>query len=731
MGKAIISVFLFSLTILTLQGNAQTSCAIIPRPQQLTLLNDSFALHDAKIVFPNGKRGREIARFLIDRVKEQTGIDLRTIKGRNVIKFSYSDAIASNEGYKLSIAKSQILISAKNDTGLFWAVQTLRQLLPLERKQAVYLPCLEITDTPKYGWRGNMLDVSRHFFSVEFLKRHIDMLSYYKMNVFHWHLTDDQGWRIEIKKYPRLTQIGAWRKEPDDSIYGGFYTQDQIKEVVKYAEQRNITVVPEIEMPGHCLAALAGYPEFSCTQAQFDVANYWGVIQEVYCAGNENTYRFLEDVLAEVLELFPSKYIHIGGDEVPKYRWQNCPGCQNKIKESGLKDEAELQSYFIHRIENFLKSKGRVLTGWDEILEGGVSPEAVVEIWRGPDKAKEAVGNQNKILQTLYLDASLNSLPLSKVFEFSPGLSDRQEYVLGAECPLWTESQNEFTANYMIFPRLQAFSEVLWSGKTDFNDFANRLNTHYLFMDVHDILYGKGNKPLVDLSLKYRPSAHNWVLTADKGTPKIDIRYQTDGQNPDFNSPYLIDSLVISKPMTIAVNTFHKNQQKGFPVKFQIEENKALGIKPDFKPEYQEKYGKGGIYGITDGITGTLNYGDGTWMGWWGDDPEITIDLKTPTEISYFQINCMQQVQPWILLPQHVDFYVSEDGINWQLVSKVTHDVSDHNLKPQIHKFSYSPTQHLKARFVKVVVKSYGKLPAWHNGAGNNAWVFIDEFIVR
>jgi hexosaminidase len=729
--KTLASLVLLFANLLSFHVFSQTTCPIIPKPQQITFGKDSFALHDAKIVFPKGERSKQITQFFIEVVKEQTGIDIRTGKGHNPIQFSYSNTIKNWEGYKISITKSRIDVVAKNDTGLFWAVQTLRQLLPLKNTQNVYLPCLEITDHPKYGWRGNMLDVSRHFFSVEYIKRHIDLLSYYKMNVFHWHLTDDQGWRIEIKKYPRLTQVGAWRKEPDDSTHGGFYTQEQIKEVVKYAEERNITVIPEIEMPGHCMAALAAYPEFSCTKAKFEVPNYWGVIQEVYCAGNENTYQFVENILSEVLELFPSKYIHIGGDEVPKYRWQQCPECQKKIKEAGLKDEAQLQSYFIQRIEKFLKSKGRVLIGWDEILEGGVGPEAIVEVWRGPDKANEAIGNKNKIIQTLYLDASLSSLTLSKIFEFSPDVADRNEYVLGAECPLWTESQNEFTANYMIFPRLQAFSEILWSGKTNFDDFQHRMEYHYTYMDAQNILYGNKNKPLLDLSLKYSPSNNYWILDADRGTPKIDLRYEINGLNPDFNSPVFADSLVISKPMTISVNTFYKNQQKGFPVKYKIEQNKALGIKPIFKPECQEKYSKGGIYGMTDGITGTMNYGDDTWMGWWGDDPEIIIDFNTPTDLSFFQINCMQQVQPWILLPQYVEFYVSEDGTNWQLISKVTHTVSDKDLRPQICKFSHTLAQNIKCRYVKAVVKSYGKLPEWHNGAGNNAWVFIDEFIVR
>ncbi len=419
MKKVIVLIGVFLSLIVT---NAQSVVSIIPQPQQLEMGEGSFPLYKAKLIMPADAKAKRVAIFFADAVQQQNGIVLTTTKAASyTIRFAYKKSITDLEGYEIRISRQEILVQAKNDTGLFWAVQTLRQLLPLEKSANVELPCLQINDAPKYAWRSNMLDVSRHFFSVDFIKKHIDLLSLYKINTFHWHLTDDQGWRIEIKKYPKLTSVGGWRKEADGSTHGGFYTQAQISDIVKYAQQRNITVIPEIEMPGHCMAAIVAYPELSCRKKQLETPFYFGVISDVYCAGQEKTYQFNQDVLNEVLALFPSKYIHIGGDEVPKFRWQECAVCQKKIKTEGLNDEHELQSYFIKRIQKYLQSKGRILIGWDEILEGGASKDAVIEVWRGQDKAKEAIANGNSIIQTLYFDGPPASLTLGKNISIYPG----------------------------------------------------------------------------------------------------------------------------------------------------------------------------------------------------------------------------------------------------------------------------------------------------------------------
>ena len=390
------------------------------------------------------------------------------------------------------------------------------------------IPGVEIQDEPRYPYRGMMLDVGRYFFPPEFVKRFIDLMALHKMNYFHWHLTEDQGWRIQINKYPRLTEIGAFRDESvvghlrdkplkfDGQRYGGFYTQEEIREVVEYAKARHITVIPEIEMPGHSLGALASYPELGCTGGPYEVAKRWGVQDDVYCAGKEETFQFLEDVLTEVMDLFPGKYIHIGGDESPKIRWEECPHCQARIKEEGLKDEHELQSYFIKRIEKFLNENNRKLIGWDEILEGGLAPEATVMSWRGTEGGIKAAKELHDVIMTpttyCYLDyyqgpredeplAIGGFLPLSKVYSYDPTPAELNEieskHILGVQGNVWTEYiKTAEYAEYMTFPRACAIAEIGWSQKDakNYEDFLHRLDIHLKRLTIMGVNYHPLNK---------------------------------------------------------------------------------------------------------------------------------------------------------------------------------------------------------------------------------------------
>ncbi len=414
------------------------------------------------------------------------------------------------EGYQLRVTEKSVTIKSSSPAGIFYGVHSLYQLLPpeVEKNEQVTgvkwsIPCVTIEDKPRFTWRGMHLDVGRHFAPVKFVKKYIDLLSSYKMNTFHWHLTEDQGWRIEIKKYPKLTEIGSKRKETmgDSTPYGGFYTQEEIKEVVNYAKERFITIVPEIEMPGHALAALTAYPEFSCTGGPFEVGTTWGVFEDVYCAGNEKTFEFLKDVLSEVIPLFPGKFFHIGGDECPKERWKNCPKCQARIKKNKLGNEHRLQSYFVQRIERFLRSKGKRLVGWDEILEGGLAPGATVMSWRGTEGGIAAAKAKHDVVMTptshCYFDyyqskpdsepkAIGGFLSIEKVYSFEPvpaELKPKQaKHILGAQGNVWTEYMpNTNHVEYMVLPRLLAMSEVVWSVKKqkNFEDFSKRLNEHY------------------------------------------------------------------------------------------------------------------------------------------------------------------------------------------------------------------------------------------------------------
>ena len=522
--------FLLILSVSTLISStsyAQDSdpnMGIIPAPVSLKKLPGGFVLSRETVLLADSINNKAVL-FLADYLhsKKMLNISPKTNTGADVanslvLTSAGTDSLPA-EGYRLTITPRKITIAGKG-AGLFYGIQTLIQLMPADGEAAITIPCVQIEDYPRFGYRGMMLDVCRHFFSVEFVKKYIDLMAAYKLNNFHWHLTDDQGWRIEIKKYPKLTEIGSQRAQTvignyhdrtpqqfDNTPYGGFYTQDQIREVVKYAADRYINVVPEIEMPGHSEAALAAYPELSCDPKQiYNVSQTWGVFKDVYCP-SDKTFDFLEDVLTEVMDLFPSKYIHIGGDEVPKTVWQQSAYCQKLIKKLGLKNEEGLQSYFIQRIEKFVNSKGRSIIGWDEILEGGLSPNATVMSWRGEAGGIAAAQQNHNVIMTpgsggLYFDHSQGKLsdeplsiggndPLSKSYSYNPTPAaltpDQQKHIIGVQANLWTEYiPTENKAEYMVLPRMLALAEVAWTplANKNFTDFANtRLPHHLAWLD--------------------------------------------------------------------------------------------------------------------------------------------------------------------------------------------------------------------------------------------------------
>lgn len=481
-----------------LQDTNATAITVIPRPLRIETGEGVFAIHPGTsiVVDSNLEEAGRVGKYLAGVLSAPTGFDIGIAEnaGTDCIILTTSDADPGlgTEGYELTVNRNSVVVRAHGPAGLFYGVQTIRQLLPAAveyRKPAENtqwtIPCLRIEDKPRYSWRGLMLDVCRHFMPVESVKRFIDLMAMFKLNTFHWHLTEDQGWRIEIKKYPRLTETGSRRIE-DGKPYGGFYTQDEICDVVQYAEERSITVVPEIELPGHAMAALAAYPEYSCTGGPFSVPATWGVFQDVYCAGNDAAFSFIEDILGEVFDLFPSKFIHIGGDECPKDRWKTCPKCQERIKAEGLTDEHELQSYFIRRIEKFLNSNGRRLIGWDEILEGGLAPNATVMSWRGVDGGIAAARQGHDVVMSptshCYFDYPYDSISTEKVYSYEPVPEELTEeeaaHILGAQANIWTECiPDQSRVDYMTFPRALALSEVVWTSAElrDWNCFEQRL----------------------------------------------------------------------------------------------------------------------------------------------------------------------------------------------------------------------------------------------------------------
>ena len=546
MNKIMIRIFLFAMlgaTAVTVAAQTNTY-PIVPKPAKLTTKQGQFVFTaDTRIVIPNRDDDMRNAVFaLLERLLITTGMNIQIVDnlngdvkpGKDMVYCKIVPSITNREAYRMKIEKDRIEIEAGAAAGIFYAMQTLRQLLPPEIERSTVakdvtfaVPCAVIEDEPRYPYRGMMLDVCRHFSDVASVKSIIDKLAFHKINRFHWHLTDDQGWRIEIMKYPRLTETGAWRdrtlqgpyvttgRKYIQERYGGYYTQEQIREVVAYARKKFITVIPEIEMPGHAVAALAAYPELSCTGGPFEVEGLWGVFNDVYCP-KESTFEFLENVLAEVIELFPGEYIHIGGDECPKLRWQNCYHCQTKMKELGLKDEHELQSYFITRMAKFINSKGKRIIGWDEILEGGLAPDATVMSWRGTEGGITAAKQGHDVIMTptsyCYLDyyqsqdrereplAIGGYVPMEKVYSFDPTpetLTPKEaRHILGGQCNLWREYiPNELHVEYMLFPRLAALSEAVWTPLKDKNyeNYMFRLDGVLKHYDEMNINYSRSN----------------------------------------------------------------------------------------------------------------------------------------------------------------------------------------------------------------------------------------------
>ncbi len=510
--------------------NKTAGLNIIPRPSVMTDGSGWMKWEDDLTLVASSEEEKNVARLLQEFLQSRnvrSTINNRTGSPGSIALITSAPDSLGSEGYRLSVDQDGVKIYASSGAGLFYGVQSLFSLFPSSGETA--LPYVAITDQPRFAWRGLHLDVGRHFFPVTFIKKYIDLMSHYKLNTFHWHLTEDQGWRIEIKKYPKLQQIAAYRKETvigrattrtrnepheyDTTRHGGYYTQEEVKEVVAYAAQRYITVVPEIEMPGHALAALAAYPELGCTGGPYETATTWGIFQDVFCAGKESTFVFLQEVMDEVVPLFPGKYVHIGGDECFKEQWKKCPHCQKRMKTEKLKDEHELQSYFIQRMEKYINSKGKSCIGWDEILEGGLAPNATVMSWRGEEGGIAAAQQNHDVIMTpskwLYLDYMQDSsaseplsvnvyVPVKTVYDYDPLPSlltpEQAKHVIGTQANVWTEyMKTGDEVEYKVYPRAIALAEVAWSSKANKNypDFIKRLKGNQSLLDGWKVNYAK------------------------------------------------------------------------------------------------------------------------------------------------------------------------------------------------------------------------------------------------
>jgi len=734
---------------------------IIPKPL-LQEMNKGVFVLDENIRFISDTELNQVSDYLKLYIEENYQVSFTPQKESKKIVFTSNDSISNEEGYELKIGENSILIASKNSKGAFYAVQSLLQLMPIKSNGlAIAIPCLELQDEPQFKYRGMHLDVGRHFFSVDFIKKYIDLMARLKMNTFHWHLTEDQGWRIEIKKYPKLQEIAAFRNETlvghynnqphqfDGKKYGGFYTQEQIKEVVAYANTRQVTIIPEIEMPGHSQAAIAAYPSLGCTGEQVEVATKWGVFNEVYCP-KESTFKFLEDVIDEVVALFPGKYIHIGGDEAPKTNWKKCAHCQKLIKEKGLKNEHGLQSYFIARMEKYINTKGKQIIGWDEILEGGLAPNATVMSWRGTSGAVEAAKEGHDVILTpgshCYFDhyqsedeneplAIGGFLPLEKVYHFNPIpkelTEEESKYVLGAQGNVWTEyMQTEKQVEYMAFPRVVALSEVVWSSpeNKNYTDFINRLEQYQKRLDQLDINYANH---MYSVKGELKNTEGNLTYQLNATSSSYPIYYATDESAPSklYVNPIPVDSSIIIKAVILDSNAIALGaifQQK-------INLHKGVGAKILIDKKPHPAYNAGGENALINGISGNnKRYGDKEWLGFSGEDIEITIKFDNPTNINTIATRFFNANGQWIYSPKEINLQLKlEDGRAILIRKKIENTKSllvDFNLN--ISQF-YPEDKNLKATELKIIIPSYGIIPEGKQGAGHKPWTFIDEIIIE
>lgn len=758
------------------RSTAQTSGHnIIPVPVSYTGGKGSFAISSKTLVqiSPSSKELAKVAELLNDRIGHYGLQELKistnagNVAAKNTIWLSignYGNQIG-NEGYLLEINRKSISIKANTANGVFYGLQSLLQLMPsvpensgASKSKTIKINSCSITDYPRFSYRGMHLDVGRHMFPVEFIKKYIDLMSIYKINNFHWHLTEDQGWRLEIKKYPLLTEVGAWRKSTpigrnsgDDNIfYGGFYTQDEARDIVNYASSRYVTVIPEIEMPGHAMAALAAYPHLSCTGGPFEVWTKWGVNENIFCAGNEEVFGFLEDVLLEVLDIFPSKYIHIGGDEAPKTNWDTCKKCNKRIQDENLKDSHELQNYFITRIEKFLNKHGRQIIGWDEILEGGLAPGATVMSWRGTEGGIAAAKMGHDVVMTpgshCYFDhyqadpagepfgiGGYNTLKNTYSYEPVPEvLTDKEsKHILGSQGNVWTEyMKTSDHVEYMAYPRAIALAEVNWSAKQSRNwdDFGRRLTNHLPALDLMKVNYSKSA-----FSVSYN-------MIRDEETGALLMELSSDIQNADIRyftskNEQISATNRYTKPFkpeqSLTIHAFIDNKGKE-PMKITKREilvHDAFGIKPSLNTLYDHRYQANGATSLTDGLRADPNSLIKNWIGYLGADADMILDLNTVKDINQISMGFLHNPGNWIFLPTKVEIKFSVDGVNYFEANGVEPSlITPSEPKNILYTVIGINT---KARYIHIIAKNRGLCPKGHPGEGNSAWLFVDEVIVN
>jgi hexosaminidase len=656
------------------------------------------------------------------------------------------------EGYQLEIDSSGAHITAATEAGLFYGRTTLRQLRPTLCEgdpgcpNGYALPALIIEDAPAFAHRGLLLDCCRHFMSVDFVKHTIDALALHKMNVLHWHLTEDQGWRVEIDAYPDLTLVGSQRINPDGTPHGGYYTKSQIREIVAYAAERHIEVIPEIELPGHSRAALAAYPWLSCTGDTLPVANRWGVFKDIYCAGNDSTLAFLRAVLDEVVELFPSTRVHIGGDEAPKVRWEACPKCNARIAEEGLHDAHDLQRWFIEQMGDHLATRGRTIVGWDEILEGGLPRGATVQSWRGMAGAEQGVALGADVVVSptshCYLDYPLRSTDLEEIYSFDPAPPALQRgpgHVLGGECNMWSEHAPEHLVDSKVYPRAIGLAEVLWSGRAHtartgaYDEFLARLDGHYPRLDDLGVNYGLETVPVaLTLAPASATEGSGLAATVSAAMRQIsgEVSWRTSGGETSLgplDTPFTVEGLG-----ELHVQLTHRGKPAPEQESFFVAAH--LGAFSDLVLDYEpsQHYTAGGLQALADGRRGSLDFRDGAWQAVQGEPMIATIDLGSTLPLERLSARFYHYQDAWIFTPSQIHWSTSLDGNSWTSASNW---ISPAMLAPDsvqdIRSHSSDDMGGRLARYVKMEAANAGPCPDWHAAAGQASWLFCDEIVVE
>lgn len=735
---------LIALLAAGMQAQAQTARVnVIPAPAQVQEQPGQFSINTQTTITADPAFADAAALL-----SEQSGILLKKGTQGNIrILREITRQAADSAAYRMLISPDQVRIYASGRAGALHGIYTLLQIMATQPDPHT-LPAVTIADRPRFGYRGLHLDVSRHFFPLTFVYKYIDLMAMYKMNVFHWHITDGAGWRLEIKKYPALTQKAAWRthanymewwnsprhylEEGNPNAYGGYYTQDEARAVVAYAARRGITVIPEIEMPGHSEEVLAVYPHLSCAGEPYK--------QSEFCLGNDSTFTFLEDVLREVMDIFPSKYIHIGGDEAEKKHWKECPKCQRRIREHQLANEEGLQSYAVKRLEKFLIANNRKLMGWDEILEGGLAPEATVMSWRGEKGGIAAASEGHDVVMTpggyCYFDSYQSDpstepltiggyLPLSKVYSYEPVpaalAADKAHHVLGAQANVWAEYMpTTYQVEYMVFPRILALSEVVWSQKEQrsWEDFKTRLQAHYRLLQRKQVNYYRPSwqlepKTIIDTTRKLT------IVSFETEQFRPVIRYTLDGTRPTVNSALYGGPVEVPGTAALIAAVFRDTMLMGRPVTVPVHYHKAIGKKVIYNAPWSGSYPAQDAATLVNGYRGSLTYGDGQWQGFLGKGVDVTIDLGASQPLESLQIGFMQLTGPGVYMPPAVTVQVADDpaAFGKAKVFTVQNDVPPAHEKLIFKDFKFG-LQGQKGRYIRV------KAPV------QKGFLFTDEIIV-